>query len=93
MEKTIRTKDDLMKCIANRLKEELIDVSVYNSLYEDFETVSMYAEADEIEEIAREEFTHANALYEILEEHGYDKLIDQEIMNLWYKAKSIFHIK
>jgi ferritin len=92
METKMYSREDLMKVLVNRLKEELTDVDTYNSLYESFKAHGMYEEAAEIEEIARDEFTHAEALYDILKEHGYDLHADQEITSLWHRAKSVFHI-
>lgn len=92
METKMYSREDLMKVLVNRLKEELTDVDTYNSLYESFKAHGMYEEAAEIEEIARDEFTHAEALCDILKEHGHDLHADQEIASLWHKAKSVFHI-
>ena len=92
METKMYSREELMKHLVNRLKEELTDVDTYNSLYESFEAHEMYEEAAEIEEIARDEFTHAEALYDILKEHGHDLCADQEIGSLWHRAKSVFHI-
>lgn len=92
MEIKMYSREELMKHLVNRLKEELTDVDTYNSLYESFKAQGMYEEADEIEEIARDEFTHAEALCNILKEHGHDLHTDQEITSLWHRAKSVFHI-
>lgn len=92
MEK-IHDREELMKLLAHRLKDELTDVETYNSLYESLRAHGMYEEADEIEEIARDEFTHAEALCEILKEHGYDLHAEQELDFLWRRAKHVFHIE
>lgn len=92
METKMYSREELMKHLVNRLKEELTDVDTYNSLYESFKAHGMYEEAAEIEEIARDEFTHAEALCDILKEHGHDLYADQEIASLWHRAKSVFHI-
>lgn len=92
METKMYSREDLMKVLVVRLKDELTDVDTYNSLYESFKAHGMYEEAAEIEEIARDEFTHAEALCDILKEHGYDLQADQEIASLWHRAKSVFHI-
>lgn len=94
METKMYSREDLMKVLVSRLKDELTDVDTYNSLYESFKAHGMYEEAAEIEEIARDEFTHAKALYDILKEHGHehDLHADQEIASLWHRAKSVFHI-
>lgn len=92
METKIHDREDLPKVLLSRLKEELTDVDTYNSLYESFKAHGMYEEAAEIEEIARDEFTHANALYDILKEHGHDPYTDHDVHPLWHKAKSVFHI-
>lgn len=92
METKMYSREELMKHLVNRLKEELTDVDTYNSLHESFKAHGMYEEAAEIEEIARDEFTHAEALCDILKEHGHDLHADQEINALWHKAKSAFHM-
>lgn len=92
METKMYSREELMKPLVNRLKEELTDVDTYNSLYESFKAHGLYEDAAEIEEIARDEFTHAEALCDILKEHGYDLHADQEIASLWHRAKSVFHI-
>lgn len=92
METKTYSREELMKHLVNRLKEELTDVDTYNSLYESFKAHGMYEEAAVIEEIARDEFTHAEALYDILKEHGHDLQADQEIATYWLKAKRAFCI-
>lgn len=92
MELKTHTEEDLVKFLVSRLKEELTDVDTYNSLYETFKMRGMHDEAEIIESIARDEFTHAEALHEILEEHGHHLHSDQEISSLWHRAKSVFHI-
>lgn len=87
------TKEDFIKRFTARLKEELSDVDTYNNLYEALKMQGMYEEAEEIEEIARDEFEHAETLYELLEEHGHDTSTDEEIAVLWHKAKDAFHVR
>lgn len=92
METKLHSKDELMKCLVNRLKEELLDVDTYNSLYESLKAHGMHDEAAEIEEIARDEFSHAEAIADMLEEHEYNLDNDQEIMSLWHKARRAFNM-
>ena len=92
MEAKLYSREELMKHLVNRLKEELTDVDTYNSLYESFKAHGMHEEAADIEAIARDEFTHAEAIYDILKEHGHYLHADQEIASLWHRAKSVFHI-
>ena len=92
MELKLHSREELMKCFVNRLKEELTDIDTYNTLYESLKAHGMYEDAAEIEEIARDEFEHAETLFEILKEHGHDLSADQEIATLWHKAKSVFHL-
>lgn len=92
MELKTHTEEDLVKFLVSRLKEELTDVDTYNSLYELFEMRGMYDEAEDIEDIARDEFKHAEILSDILEEHGYDLHSDQDIKTLWHKAKKAFNV-
>lgn len=92
MELKLHNREELMKCFINRLKEELIDIDTYNTLYESLKAHGMYDDAAEIEEIARDEFEHAETLHEILEEHGHDVSNEQDIAALWHKAKSAFHL-
>ena len=92
MELKLHSYEELMKCFVNRLKEELMDVDTYNTLYESLKAHGMHEDAAEIEDIARDEFKHAEILYEILKEHRHDLSADQEITTLWHKAKSAFNL-
>lgn len=90
MEIKHHTKDDLINHLSHRLKEELTDVCTYNDLYESLVSYHLYDEADIIEEITRDEFDHATAIYDILKMHGYNE--DEDTEALWHKAKMVFHI-
>jgi bacterioferritin (cytochrome b1) len=89
IEQVDKCKDRLMAS----LKEEFADVEKYADIYQALKERGHYDEADVIEEIARDEFTHAEALYDILEDWGYDLSQNPEITNMWHKVKEIFHIK
>lgn len=92
METKTYSREELMKHLVNRLKEELTDVDTYNSLYESFKAHGLHGEACEIEKIARDEYRHAMMLTDMLEDYGYDVSADQEIMTHWFKAKRAFCI-
>lgn len=92
MDTKLHTEEDIMKFLVVRLKDELNDVETYNSLYESFKAHEMYEEASVIEEIARDEFSHAEAIYDILEDYGHVPHDDPEIAHLWHRAKHVFHI-
>jgi ferritin len=92
METKTYSREELMKHLVNRLKEELADVDTYNSLYEYLMSNGLHEEAREIEKIARDEYRHATMLTDMLEDYGYDVSADQEIMTHWFKAKRAFCI-
>jgi rubrerythrin len=83
--------DDLIKRLVVRLKEELTDVETYNELYEYLESHHMYEEADVIEEIARDEFSHADAICDMLKELGYD-FSEPGLEMMWQRAYHAFHM-
>lgn len=72
------------------LKEELQDVIKYSNMYDNLMKQGYYDEADEIEEIAREEFTHAEAIYDILDDWGYDLSSNEELLAMWKNAELAF---
>lgn len=93
METKLHGKDELMLQLVNRVKEELVDVETYNGLYEMFMAQGLYEEAVEIEHIARDEFSHAEILCDILEEDDHLPSMDPDIKRLWQRAKEIFHVE
>jgi rubrerythrin len=92
MDTKLHNREELIKCLVARLKEELMDVETYNTLFESLTDHRLYEDADVIEDIARDEFSHAQAIAEILEEHGHDLSDDQELHALWHKAKHAFRV-
>lgn len=86
----MKTNEELLACMHARLKEELGDICTYNSLYEDLSSAGLYDEAAEVEEIARDEFAHAEALADMLKMHGRDLSHDLDVAMLWKKAKAAF---
>lgn len=75
------------------LKDELTDVEKYAELYDALEAQGFHDEADDIEEIARDEFKHATIIYDILDDWGYDIHQHHDITMMWHKAKEIFHMR
>lgn len=80
-------------CLIARLKEELGDICTYNTLYEDLKEAGLHHEAREVEKIANDEYTHAEALAYLLNTHSKDTSKDPEIASLWEKAKAAFHLE
>ena len=81
--------DAVMKYLIDRLKEELHDVSTYSMLYEELEELDKDREAKYVEQIAREEYSHAMALSKILHiNHRYPD--SEELVKLWETAKRNF---
>ena len=90
MDAKLHSKEELQKCFLARLKEELLDVDTYNNLYESLIADGLFEEAEDIEDIANDEFTHARVLWEILEDWGYPLHENTELITLFHKAKMCF---
>lgn len=76
--------------LIERLKEELHDVDVYGHLYEDLKSKGSSKEASYVERIARDEFSHAIAIEQILHNLGYSTDDCAELQDLWHTAKANF---
>ena len=83
------TKADMLHMLAERLEEELEDVVTYGELYKHLIAHEMYDEADLVEEIARDEYSHATALCEHLKDIG-EYPTDEKYHKLWHEAKMYF---
>lgn len=83
--------DELIKHLVTRLKDELGDVETYNKLHCHLKNMHRYEDAELVEEIAHDEFEHAEAIREILEELNYD-FSEPGLELLWQRAYHIFHI-
>lgn len=88
----MKTKEELLACMHARLKEELGDICTYNSLYEDLKEAGLHYEARQVEKIANDEYTHAEALADMLNMHGKNFSHDLEVSMLWKKAKAAFDL-
>ena len=81
--------NSVMKCLIDRLKEELHDVSTYSRLHDELDEIGAERESEWVEQIAREEYSHAIALSKILHmNHQYPD--SEELMKLWETAKRNF---
>ena len=87
------TKDELMKKMVDELEEELEGIIEYDEIYNSFKELGLEVEADEIEQIARDEYDHACAIWDILDHHGCDVSHHTKIQDDWAKVKRIFAIE
>lgn len=83
------TETDMLDMLVEKLEEELEDVVAYGELYKHFVAHEMYDEAELVEDIAREEYSHAEAICTLLknEEHYPHS---EKLSHLWYQAKTYF---
>jgi hypothetical protein len=79
---------DIVKTFCERMREELHDVIAYGELYEKLKADGHHEEAEMIEEIARDEYTHAKAFCVQLRHHHH--VMDDEMRELWHKADAAF---
>lgn len=85
----MHTKEEIISHLKDDLKEELEDVLKYGEMHKSLMSVGMVGEADYVEEIARDEYTHACAIKKILEAHDVD-VKHSEMRQLWDKANDAF---
>lgn len=89
----MKTKEEIIKCFYDKLKEELTDVDAYNSIYESLLENDLHWEAHQIEEIAQDELAHAERLRYVLEEgYQHDFTGDKDMEALWHRAKKAFQL-
>lgn len=76
--------NEVERLLKDRLKKELLDVIEYSELYE----IVNYYDKQEIERIAIDEFRHAQHIECMMEDREIKS--DDEIKELWFKAKKCF---
>lgn len=85
----MHTKEEIISHLKDDLQEELEDVLKYGEMHKSLMSLGMVGEADYVEEIARDEYTHACAIKKILEAHDVD-VKHSEMRQLWDKANDAF---
>lgn len=85
----MHTKEDIIAHLKDDLKDELEDILKYGEMHKALTSLGMLGEAHYIEEIARDEYTHACAIKKILEAHDVD-VKHSEMSQLWDKAYEAF---
>lgn len=80
--------EELLTKLKARLLEELNDVINYNNLYEELINSENKEDADIIERIANDEYSHAEAITYILEKHGV--CLDETAREKWKSVCIIF---
>lgn len=86
----IYSKDECMSRLVSKLREELMDVISYNNLYESLMAHRHYEDAKDIEYIARQEYHHAQIIYDLLEDDEVEARNSTDIKSLWETVKDIF---
>ena len=86
----IYSREECTSRLVSKLKEELMDVISYNNLYESCMAHGHYEDAKDIEHIARQEYGHAEIIYEILEDREGEMRNSPEIKAMWETVKEIF---
>lgn len=84
------TKDEIINYLIGELKEEFEGIIKYNEMYEAACAADMHQEAEVIEKIAGEEYSHACAIRKMLEDNGVDIAAHPDMKALWHKARSVF---
>lgn len=80
--------------MVDALREELDDIAKYNTLYEEACAMGDTTTAHVVERIARDEFTHAEALMGWLRKRdAYDPVKHNDIEQKWHKALHIFEME
>lgn len=86
----MKSENDLMRCLTNRMKEELHDIEAYNALHEDLMEAGMIEAAEIIEDIARDEYSHATAINAVVGDRQTDGQDEHDVRSLWKKARDAF---
>lgn len=86
------TKEELEKRLIEELEDELEGIIEYDKLYESFKAQKMHAEAAVIEDIAVDEYNHACAIWDMLDEWDVDLSEHEKIHSDWECVKKIFDI-
>ncbi len=82
------TKEELVKIFCDKMHDELHDIEEDAKLHRELEEAGMTREAEMIEAIAKEEYTHAKGYRTMLARHGH-KLSDEAVA-LWEKVEELF---
>jgi ferritin len=90
--KTFYNEEELLKHLTEELEEELEGIKKYEDLYNSLKAMGFEYEASIIERIAGEEYKHACAIWDILEEHNVDLSNHEKIQKGWECVKNIFKI-
>lgn len=89
----MHNKEKILENLTEELEEELEGIKKYEDVYNSLKAVGLDAEADVIEAIAGDEYKHACALWDMLNEHGVDLSSHEKISKGWECVKKIFNIK
>ena len=90
--KAVHTKEELMEKLIDQLEDELEGIIEYDHLYESLKAHKMRKEAAVIEEIAGQEYKHACAIWDMLNDLDIDLSDHEDINTNWECVKKIFNI-
>jgi rubrerythrin len=85
-------KEELVKKLTEMLEDELDGIIEYDCMYNSMMELGLIDEAEIVEDIANEEYTHAEAMWYMLKKHGVD-LSQHRINEHWQKVKEIFDLE
>lgn len=88
----MKTKEEILEHLTEELEDELEGIKEYEDVYNSLVAEGLYAEADVIEDIAGDEYKHAQALWDMLKKHGVDLSHHEKIQKSWECVKKIFNI-
>ena len=86
-------KEELIKKLTEMLEDELEGIIDYDCIYNSMMELGLYDEAEAVEEIANEEYTHASEMWKMLKAHGVDFSQHHTINSHWEAVKKIFDLE
>lgn len=86
-------KEELVKKLTEMLDDEIEGIIEYDCIYNSMMEMGLIEEAYIVEDIANEEYTHAEAMWKMLKKHGVDFSQHHTINHNWEKVKAIFNLE
>ena len=83
---------ELVDVLIDELEDELEGIKEYDKLYESFVAHKMHKEAKVIQSIANDEYKHACAIWDMLNDMDVDLSMHDKIQSDWDCVKKIFNI-
>ena len=87
------TKEKIIEKLIAELDDEIEGIIEYGHIYDSFIELGLYDDAQTVEGIAQDEYTHARVLWGILMEHGVDLDHHIKIKENWKTVKSMYNLE